>query len=45
MGVDLRFRYPTFYTDNTPYLLWANEYQRTVDSARYFKSSQTNDRD
>ncbi|OJJ62518.1 hypothetical protein ASPSYDRAFT_649305 [Aspergillus sydowii CBS 593.65] len=36
LGVDLRFRYPTFYTDNTPFLLWANKYQRTVDSARLF---------
>ncbi|KAL3454362.1 histidine phosphatase superfamily [Aspergillus insuetus] len=36
LGTDLRFRYPTFYEDNTPFLLWANEYQRTVDSARLF---------
>ncbi|KAL3455850.1 histidine phosphatase superfamily [Aspergillus heterothallicus] len=36
LGTDLRFRYPTFYADNTPFLLWANEYQRTVDSARLF---------
>ncbi|KAL2827532.1 histidine phosphatase superfamily [Aspergillus cavernicola] len=36
LGVDLRFRYPSFYEDNTPFLLWANEYQRTVDSARLF---------
>ncbi|KAL2869188.1 putative histidine acid phosphatase [Aspergillus lucknowensis] len=36
LGVDLRFRYPTFYEDNTPFLLWANEYPRTVDSARLF---------
>ncbi|KAL4797970.1 histidine phosphatase superfamily [Aspergillus venezuelensis] len=36
LGTDLRFRYPTFYTDNTPFVLWANEYQRTVDSARLF---------
>lgn len=35
LGTDLRFRYPDFYTDNTPFLLWANEYQRTIDSARY----------
>ncbi|KAL4813439.1 histidine phosphatase superfamily [Aspergillus spinulosporus] len=34
LGADLRFRYPTFYKDNTPFLLWANQYQRTVDSAR-----------
>ncbi|KAF9883844.1 hypothetical protein FE257_002735 [Aspergillus nanangensis] len=36
LGVDLRFRYPSFYEDNTPFLLWANDYQRTVDSARLF---------
>ncbi|KAL3471145.1 histidine phosphatase superfamily [Aspergillus californicus] len=36
LGVDLRFRYPSFYKDNTPFVLWANEYQRTVDSARLF---------
>ncbi|EAW06805.1 putative histidine acid phosphatase [Aspergillus clavatus NRRL 1] len=35
-GVDLRFRYPSFYEDNTPFLLWANDYQRTIDSARLF---------
>ncbi|RHZ48334.1 putative histidine acid phosphatase [Aspergillus thermomutatus] len=36
LGVDLRFRYPSFYEDNTPFLLWANDYQRTIDSARLF---------
>ncbi|PLB44439.1 phosphoglycerate mutase-like protein [Aspergillus steynii IBT 23096] len=36
LGADLRFRYPDFYTDNTPFMLWANEYQRTIDSARLF---------
>ncbi|KAL5359905.1 histidine phosphatase superfamily [Aspergillus floccosus] len=36
LGVDLRFRYPDFYKDNTPFLLWANDYQRTIDSARLF---------
>ncbi|KAJ9245274.1 hypothetical protein DTO169E5_1141 [Paecilomyces variotii] len=36
LGADLRFRYPTFYTDNTPYLLWANDYERTIDSGRLF---------
>ncbi|KAF7617915.1 putative histidine acid phosphatase [Aspergillus flavus] len=36
LGADLRFRYPTFYQDNTPFLLWANDYQRTIDSARLF---------
>ncbi|KAL4886681.1 histidine phosphatase superfamily [Aspergillus karnatakaensis] len=36
LGADLRFRYPTFYEDNTPFLLWANKYQRTIDSARLF---------
>ncbi|KAE8357053.1 histidine phosphatase superfamily [Aspergillus coremiiformis] len=34
LGADLRFRYPTFYKDNTPFLLWANDYQRTIDTAR-----------
>ncbi|KAK2731179.1 hypothetical protein FQN55_004904 [Onygenales sp. PD_40] len=36
MGTTLRHRYPTFYTDNTPYFLWSNEFQRTIDSARLF---------
>ncbi|KAE8147978.1 histidine phosphatase superfamily [Aspergillus avenaceus] len=36
LGADLRFRYPSFYDDNTPFLLWANDYQRTIDSARLF---------
>ncbi|KAK1141719.1 hypothetical protein N8T08_008817 [Aspergillus melleus] len=36
LGADLRFRYPDFYADNTPFMLWANEYQRTIDSARLF---------
>jgi acid phosphatase len=38
-GTDLRFRYPNFYTDNTPFTLWANQYPqapRVVDSARLF---------
>ncbi|KAI9930597.1 hypothetical protein MW887_011351 [Aspergillus wentii] len=34
LGVDLRFRYPTFYRGNSPFLLWANNYPRTIDSAR-----------
>lgn len=36
LGVDLRFRYPSFYEDNTPFVLWANDYKRTIDSARLF---------
>ncbi|KAK6396782.1 hypothetical protein LTR65_008680 [Meristemomyces frigidus] len=40
MGVDYRWAYPTFYTENTPFVLWANRYQdtvfRVVDSARLF---------
>ncbi|KAK2803979.1 hypothetical protein FQN50_006785 [Emmonsiellopsis sp. PD_5] len=36
LGTTLRFRYPTFYTDNTPYFLWSNDFQRTIDSARLF---------
>lgn len=40
MGVEYRYKYPDFYTENTPYELWANEYQalvfRVVDSARLF---------
>jgi len=27
MGVNYRFAYPTFYTENTPFVLWANRYQ------------------
>ncbi|KAK3671832.1 hypothetical protein LTR78_008197 [Recurvomyces mirabilis] len=40
MGVDYRWQYPDFYTENTPFVLWANRYQqsvfRVVDSARLF---------
>ncbi|KAK5116667.1 hypothetical protein LTR62_007341 [Meristemomyces frigidus] len=40
MGVNYRWQYPDFYTDNTPFVLWANRYQqsvfRVVDSARLF---------
>jgi len=27
MGVDYRWEYPDFYTENTPYVLWANRYE------------------
>ena len=39
MGVTYRWRYPAFYTDNQPYILWSNEYAaapRVIDSARLF---------
>ncbi|KAG8627886.1 hypothetical protein KVT40_003759 [Elsinoe batatas] len=36
LGSDLRFRYPEFYEYGQPFLLWANDYQRTIDSARLF---------
>lgn len=40
MGVDYRWAYPSFYTENTPFIFWANEYEeyvyRVVDSARLF---------
>jgi acid phosphatase len=40
MGVDYRWAYPTFYKENTPWVMWANRYQelvfRVVDSARLF---------
>jgi len=39
MGTTLRWRYPTMYTDNTNFTLWANQYPaapRVVDSARLF---------
>ncbi|KAH8151809.1 uncharacterized protein LAJ45_03800 [Morchella importuna] len=36
LGTTLRFRYPSFYTYNTPFTLWANNYPRTIDSARLF---------
>lgn len=38
-GTTLRWRYPSFYTDNTPFTFWANQYPaapRVVDSARLF---------
>ncbi|EMC97560.1 hypothetical protein BAUCODRAFT_138831 [Baudoinia panamericana UAMH 10762] len=40
MGVQYRWLYPTLYTENTPFVLWANRYQegifRVVDTARLF---------
>ncbi|KAF2220450.1 histidine phosphatase superfamily [Elsinoe ampelina] len=36
LGSHLRFRYPEFYEYGQPFLLWANDYQRTIDSARLF---------
>lgn len=40
MGVNYRWQYPTFYTENSPFVLWANKYSdtvfRVVDSARLF---------
>jgi acid phosphatase len=36
LGTTLRQRYPGFYTPNSPFVLWANKYQRTIDSARMF---------
>ncbi|KAF2158421.1 hypothetical protein M409DRAFT_71657 [Zasmidium cellare ATCC 36951] len=40
MGVNYRWAYPDFYTENTPFALWANKYSttvfRVVDSARLF---------
>ncbi|TKX18202.1 hypothetical protein C1H76_9675 [Elsinoe australis] len=36
LGTELRFRYPEFYEYGQPFLLWANDYQRTIDSARLF---------
>lgn len=39
MGTTLRWRYPSMYTDNTNFTLWANQYPaapRVVDSARLF---------
>ncbi|PWW77352.1 multiple inositol polyphosphate phosphatase [Tuber magnatum] len=36
LGTTLRFRYPEFYSPNTPFSLWANDYPRTIDSVRLF---------
>ncbi|KAF8991803.1 histidine phosphatase superfamily [Cyathus striatus] len=36
MGTTLRFRYPTLYAPNTRFNVWANKFQRTIDSARLF---------
>lgn len=40
MGVEYRWKYPSFYKENEPFVLWANKYQevvpRVVDSARLF---------
>ncbi|KAF8994096.1 multiple inositol polyphosphate phosphatase [Cyathus striatus] len=33
MGTTLRFRYPNLYVPNTWFNVWANKYQRTIDSA------------
>ncbi|KAG9258915.1 multiple inositol polyphosphate phosphatase [Emericellopsis atlantica] len=35
-GVELRTRYPGWYKYGSPFHVWANDYQRTVDSARLF---------
>jgi len=38
MGVDYRHKYPDFYRENEPFVLWANMYTgpRVIDSARLF---------
>ncbi|CEL53207.1 hypothetical protein RSOLAG1IB_06173 [Rhizoctonia solani AG-1 IB] len=36
LGTQTRLRYPHLYTDNTPFVVWANNAQRTTDSARLF---------
>lgn len=39
MGVSYRFKYPSFYKDNTNFTLWSNLYAaapRVIDSARLF---------
>ncbi|CAE6488985.1 unnamed protein product [Rhizoctonia solani] len=36
MGTQTRLRYPHLYADNTPFVVWANNAQRTTDSARLF---------
>jgi hypothetical protein len=34
MGVELRTRYPGWYKYGSPFRVWSNDYERTVDSAR-----------
>jgi acid phosphatase len=37
MGVSYRWRYPDFYTENTPFSVFANQYPnapRVINSAR-----------
>ncbi|KDN41990.1 hypothetical protein RSAG8_07035, partial [Rhizoctonia solani AG-8 WAC10335] len=36
LGTQTRLRYPHLYADNTPFVVWANNAQRTIDSARLF---------
>ncbi|CUA72751.1 hypothetical protein RSOLAG22IIIB_05009 [Rhizoctonia solani] len=36
LGIQTRLRYPHLYADNTPFVVWANNAQRTIDSARLF---------
>lgn len=38
MGVDYRWKYPTFYKEGEEFVLWANKYTgpRVIDSARLF---------
>lgn len=40
MGIDYRRRYPDFYTENTPFVMWVNKYtpgvDRVIDSGRLF---------
>ncbi|KAK5053047.1 hypothetical protein LTR84_002021 [Exophiala bonariae] len=35
-GVEMRTRYPGFYQYGAPFRVWANDYPRTIDSARLF---------
>ncbi|KAA8895040.1 putative histidine acid phosphatase [Sphaerosporella brunnea] len=36
LGATLRLRYPRLYAPNTKFTVWANKYQRVIDSARLF---------
>ncbi|KAF8684927.1 histidine acid phosphatase family [Rhizoctonia solani] len=36
LGTQTRLRYPHLYADNTAFVVWANNAQRTTDSARLF---------
>ncbi|KIM98232.1 hypothetical protein OIDMADRAFT_128149 [Oidiodendron maius Zn] len=40
LGYQLRARYPDFYEDGNPFLVWANQYASPINSSRVVQSAQ-----